>query len=126
MWWISKRVSKYCLEGLKAIATSKTGASVNEEIDKELNKPVINKFNRKRVYSKVKDNIWAADLAEMGWLSSKNRGVKYLLCVIDVFTKHSWIKPLEDKNAKTVIHGFIGKVNESKSQPKKLWVDQGR
>ena len=87
---------------------------------------MINKFNRKRVYSKVKDNIWAADLAEMGWLSSKNRGVTYLLCVIYVFTKHSWIKPLEDKNAKTAIHGFIGKVKESKSQPNKLWVDQGR
>ena len=38
-----------------------------------------------------------ADLAEMGLLSSKNQGVKYLLCVIDAFTKYAWFKPLKDK-----------------------------
>ena len=43
---------------------------------------------------RFKDNIWAADLAEMGSLSSKNQGVKYLLCVTDVFTKYAWVKPL--------------------------------
>ena len=49
---------------------------------------------------RFKDNIWAADLAEMGSLSSKNRNVKYLLCVINVFTKYAWIKSLKDKNVK--------------------------
>ena len=46
-------------------------------------------------------------------LSSFNCGVKYLLCVIDVFTKYAWIKPLNDEKAKTVLHGFIEIVNES-------------
>ena len=41
-----------------------------------------------------------ADLAEMGSLSSKNCGVKYLLCVIDIFAKYAWVKPLTDKNLK--------------------------
>ena len=38
----------------------------------------------------------------MGWLSSKNRNVKYLLCGIDVFTKCTWVKPLKDKKGKIV------------------------
>ena len=79
----------------KTILRVKT--SVNEELDKELHKPVIKNFKRRRVYARIKDNTWAADLTEMGSLSSKNRCVKYLLCVIDIFKKYAWVKPLEDK-----------------------------
>ena len=46
------------------------GASLNEELAQELSKPVIKKFNRRKVYEWFKDNIWAADLAEMESLSS--------------------------------------------------------
>ena len=46
--------------------------------------------------------------------------VKYLLCILDVFTKYAWIKPLRDKKTKTVLYGFIEIVNESKPQPNKL------
>ena len=79
-----------------------------------------------KVYARFKDNICAADLAEMGSLSSKNKNVKYLLCVIDVFTKYAWVKPLKDKKGKTVLNTFIKIVNESNRKPNKLWVDQGR
>ena len=62
----------------------------------------------------------------MGSLSSKNKNVKSLLCVIDVFTKHAWVKPLKDKKGKTVLNVFIEIVNESNRKPNKLWIDQGR
>ena len=63
-----------------------------------------------------KDNIWAAHLAEMGSWSSKNQNVKYLLCVIYVYTKYAWVKPLKDK-----------KCNSSYNhKPNKLWVNQGK
>ena len=55
--------------------------------------------------------LLAVDLAEMGSLSSKNRGVKCLLCVIDVFTKYPWVKGFKGKKAKIVLHGFIEIVN---------------
>ena len=73
----------------------KTGSieSLNEQVAQELHEPVIKKFKRRRDYARFKDNIWA-DLAEMGLLSSKNKNVKYLLCVIDIFTKYAWVKPL--------------------------------
>ena len=75
-----------------------SGLSVNEQLAKELHKPVIKKFKRRKVYERFNDNIWTADLAEMGSFSSNNKKVKYLLCVIDVFTKYAWVKPLKDKN----------------------------
>ena len=58
--------------------------------------------------------------------SSKIKNGKYLLCVIDVFNKYAWVKPLEDKKGKTVLNVFIKKLNESNRKPNKLWVDQGR
>ena len=56
--------------GSGAIATSKAGISVNEQLAKVLHKCVIKKFTRRKVYARFKDNAWAADLAEMGSLSS--------------------------------------------------------
>ena len=78
------------------IFNKKTGSevSVNEELAEELHKPLIKKFKRRKVYARSKENIRAADLAEMESLSSKNDNVKYLLSVIAVFTKYAWVKPL--------------------------------
>ena len=69
----------------------KTGSwvSVNKQLAKELYKLVVKKFKRRKIYARFKDNIWAADLAELKQLSYKNRYVKYLLCVIDVCTKYA-------------------------------------
>ena len=46
--------------------------------------------------------------------------------MIDVFTKYAWVKPLKDKNGKTVLNAFIKIVNKSNRKPNKLCVDQGR
>ena len=62
------------------------------------------------MYARFKDNIWAADLAEMESLSSKKEKVEYLLCVINFFAKHAWVKPLKDKKGKTILNVFIEKV----------------
>ena len=55
----------------------------------------------------------------MGLLSSFNRGVKYLLCVINIFIKYACVKPLADEKSKTVLDGFVGVVNKSKHKPNK-------
>ena len=59
-------------------------------------------------------------------LSSKNKIVKYLLYVIDAFTKYTWVKSLKDKKGKKVLHALIEIVNESDRKANKLWVGQGR
>ena len=53
----------------------------------ELHKPVIKKFNKRKVYSQFKDNIWGVDLVDTQSLSKKNKGIKYLLCAIDLFSQ---------------------------------------
>ena len=69
------------------------------------------------MYDRLKDNTWAADLAEVGSLFLKNQGVKYLSCVIVIFTKYAWVKSLKDTRAKTVLDGFIETVNKYKRKP---------
>ena len=101
-----------------------SGASVNEEVAQTLHKPVIKKFKKGKPMSGLKI-IFGLQI-EMRPLSSKNEGVKYLLRVIDVFTKYAWVKPLKIKKAKTVHHGFIEITIESKDKQIKLWVDQGK
>ena len=59
----------------------------NYQLANELHKPIIRKFKRK-VYSSVRYNIWGVDLADMQSLSKYNKGNKYLLCAIDLFSKY--------------------------------------
>ena len=67
--------------GSGSIAIRKSGVSANEQLAEELNKAVIKKFKRRKVRARFKDNIWAADLAEMESMESQpsnNKNVKYL------------------------------------------------
>ena len=63
----------------------------NEKLAGELHKPIIKNFKRRKVYSSFKDNIWGVDLPDMPLISKFNKGVKYLFCVIDLFSRYSWV-----------------------------------
>ena len=97
---------------------------VNEQLAEALHKTVIKKFKRRKVYVKFEDNFWAADLAEIESLLSKNENVQYLLSITDTFIKYAWVKPLKDKKHKSVLNAFIRIVNESNRTPNKLWAEQ--
>ena len=47
------------------------------------------------MYSSFKDNNWGVDLADMQYLSNYNKGIKYLSCAIDLFSKYAWFIPFE-------------------------------
>ena len=57
----------------------------NEQLAKELHEPIIRKFQKRKVYSGFKDNIWGNDLADMQLISKFNKGFWFLPCVIDFF-----------------------------------------
>ena len=57
------------------------------QLAKELHKPMTKRFKKRKVYSGFRDNIWAADLADMQSISNFDKGFRFLLCVIDVFSK---------------------------------------
>ena len=91
----------------------------------ELHKPVAKKFNKRKVYSQCKDNILGIDLADMQSLSKKNKGIKYLLCAIDLFSKYAFVVPLKDKKGTTITNAFKKIIKQSNRKPNKIWVDQG-
>ena len=72
------------------------------------------------------DKIWAADLADMQALSKENEGYKFLLLVIDTFSKYGWIVPLKDKKGETIVKALKEIFKESGRRPDKLWTDKGR
>ena len=59
----------------------------NEQLAEELHKPIIRNLKKRTVYSWFKDNIWGADLADMQLISNFNKGFRFFLCVIDIFSK---------------------------------------
>ena len=91
----------------------------------ELHKPAIKKFNKRKVYSQFKDNIWGVDLADMQSLSSKNKGIKCLLCAIDLYSKYAFVVLLKDKKGISIANAFDKIIKQSKRKPNKIWVDQG-
>ena len=52
----------------------------NKQLAEELPKPIIGKFEKRKVYSSFKDNTWGADLADMYLISKYNKGFQFLLC----------------------------------------------
>ena len=78
----------------------------NEKLVEEIHKPVIRKFKKRKVCSSFKKNIWGADLAVMQLISKFNKGIRFFLCVIDIFSKYAWVIPLKDKKCVTIINAF--------------------
>ena len=88
--------------------------------------PIITKFKKRKVYSSFKDNIWGVDLADMQLISKYNKGIRYLLCAIDLFSKCTFAVPLKDKKRTTIVNAFQSILDYSKRKPNKIWIDQDR
>ena len=86
----------------------------------ELHKPIIRNFNKRKVYSQFKDNIWGVDLADMQPLSRKNKGVKYLLCAIDFYSKYAFVIPLKDRKGISIVNAFDKIIKQSNRKPNKI------
>ena len=77
------------------------------------------------MYSSFKDNVWGVDLADMQLLSKFNKGFRFLLCVIDIFSKYAWVIPLKDKKDISIVNAFHIILKGSNRKPNKIWVDKG-
>ena len=74
----------------------------NKELAEKLHKPIIKKFNKRKAHSPFIDNIWRADLVDMQLIGKFNKGLRFLLCVIDIYSKYAWVIPLKDKKGNTI------------------------
>ena len=91
----------------------------------ELHKPAIKTFERRRVISNYANEIWGADIVDFSDYKEFNNDYRYILCVIDVFSKFAWCEPLRDKTATTINKAFKDIMKFSKRKPKLLWTDKG-
>ena len=96
----------------------------NYQLANELHRQIIRRFKRRKIYSSFRENIWGVDLADMQSLSKYNKGIKYLLCAINLFSKYAWVVPLKDKRGISIVNAFQ-KIISKGFKPNKIWVDQG-
>ena len=78
-----------------------SGIASSSILADELHKPIINKFNKRKVYSQFKDNIWGVDLADI------QSGIKYLLFAIYLYSKYAFAIPLKDKKELVLLMHLI-------------------
>ena len=102
-----------------------------QQLAKEVFGPQITKFRRERIIPLYKDETWSADLIDKSSLSNYNSNHKFILTVIDIFTKYAWAIPLKNKSGLSITNGFKIVLSEHPQggseprQPEKLWVDRG-
>ena len=65
------------------------------------------------------------DLADMQLLSKYNKGIRFLLYIIDIFSKYAWVAPLKDKKGISIVKAFQSILKQSNKKPNKIWVDKG-
>ena len=94
--------------------------SWQQQLADELHKPIKRNFTRRRVIVNGIDKIWCSDLLEMQQFSKWNKGYRYLLMVLDLFSKYGWIVPLKDKKGENVSEGFKTIFKEGR-KPQYLW-----
>ena len=86
----------------------------NLQLANELHKLIIRKFKKIKISSSFIDNIWGVDLADMQLISKHNKGIRYLLSVIDLFSKHAWVVPLKNKKGVSIVNAFQKILESSK------------
>ena len=78
----------------------------NYQFANDFHRQIIRKLKRWKVYSSFRDNIWGVVLADMQSLSKYNKGIKYLLFAIDLFSKYAWVVPLKGKRGISIVNAF--------------------
>ena len=97
----------------------------NQQLAEELHKTIIRKFEKRKVNAAFKDNVWDADLADMQLSNKYNKGIRFLLCVIDIFSKYAWVVSLKDKKGVSIVKAFQSILKQSNRKLNKISVDKG-
>ena len=120
--------SPYDALAYSAIKTKKTlglGNNPNQILSQELHKSRKINFKRRKVISNHIDHIWGCDLITMIKYSKQNKNYKYILTVIDFFSKYSWCYPLKTKKSEEIINSFKDIFKKSKRKPNFIQSDEG-
>ena len=92
----------------------------NQQLADEFHKAINKKFKRRKFYFSFKENIWGADLADIPLISKYKKEIKFLLFVIDIFSKYAWVVPLKNKKDVTIVNAFKKFLDILKRKPNKI------
>ena len=81
-----------------------------KELTKALQKPIIRKFLKRKLQSSFIDNIWSANLADVQLIRKFNKGIHFLLCFSDIFSKYACVFPLKHKRKGITITNVFQKI----------------
>ena len=102
----------------------KTSGSIdnisNKELAEELHKTFLKKFKIRKIHSPFTDNIWGANLVDLQLISKSKRGVRFLLCDIDIFSKCAWVISLKYQKGITITNAFQKIFKKSNRKPNKI------
>lgn len=110
-------------EVLNSLTKEGSGIKWSNPLADELHRPVRKHFPKRYVFVGDVDDVWGADLVDMRTLAKKNNNYKYILMVIDVFSKFGWAVPIKFKTGEAVKTALESIFREA--TPKKIWADQG-
>lgn len=99
---------------------------IKQQIVNEIHRSARRNFKRRSVVLKGIDDLWQADLIDLQKLHTLNRGYKYILTVIDTFSKYAWCTPIKSKTKMEVKNAFELIIKTSKRRPKNLQTDLGK
>ena len=97
----------------------------NKELAEELHKPIIRKFEERKVHSPFIDSIWGEDRADMQLISKFNKRFTFLLCVVDIYRKYAWVISIKDRRWIAITNAFQKTLDETNCKPNKIWLDKG-
>ena len=114
--------------GIEGVSRKSVREYLAGEASYSLHRPARRHFHRNHTYVQGIDDQWQADLVDMQTLSRSNKGKKYLLTCIDVFSKYAWVIPLPSKSSAAMIAAFdqLFEVEAGGRKPKKLHTDKGK
>ena len=72
------------------------------------------------MHSSFKDKIWVVDLVDMQLISKYNKGIRYVLCAIDLFSKYAFVVTLKDEKGVSINNAFQSILNNLKRKPNKI------
>ena len=108
-------------------STIKSEIMSNQQLAEDLHKLIFRKFEKCKVYSYFKHNIWGINLADMELISKFSKVFWFLLYATDIHNKYEWFIHLKDKKVTIITNAFQKILDESKSEgykPNKIWVDK--
>ena len=109
---------------LNSLTTEGSGIKWSNPLADELHKPVRKNFPKRYVFVRNTDDVWGADLVDMQALAKDNDSYRYILMVIDVFSKYGWAIPIKFKNGEEV-KAALQSLLTKETTPQKIWADHG-